>query len=225
MFVLGCTFDWSVVFSSATFTVLLAGLKYALVVSALSLLFGNVIGLITAVARMSRRPPFVQIAYIYTDFFRTTPALVQLIWVFYAMPVVLGISLTPLWSGVVALSLNAGAFLAETFRSGLQSISPGQRDAASVLGLSRAQTFFRIILPQAFRRVLPATANVFIGLIKDSSLLSVIAVPELTYEIQSQVQNTFRPLELYSVLAVAYFVLTYPLSLLTTWLERRYRVT
>jgi polar amino acid transport system permease protein len=225
VFVLGYTFDWSVVFSSATFTVLLAGLKYALVVSALSLLFGNVIGLITAVARMSRRPPFVQIAYIYTDFFRTTPALVQLIWVFYAMPVVLGISLTPLWSGVVALSLNAGAFLAETFRSGLQSISPGQRDAASVLGLSRAQTFFRIILPQAFRRVLPATANVFIGLIKDSSLLSVIAVPELTYEIQSQVQTTFRPLELYSVLAVAYFVLTYPLSLLTTWLERRYRVT
>ncbi len=225
MHVLAYAFDWSVVTSPATVTVLLAGLKYALIVSALSLLFGNVIGLLTAVARMSRRPPFVQIAYIYTDFFRTTPALVQLIWVFYAMPVVLGISLSPLWSGVVALSLNAGAFLAETFRSGLQSISVGQRDAATVLGLSRLQTFFRIILPQAFRRVLPATANVFIGLIKDSSLLSVIAVPELTYEIQSQVQVTFRPLELYSVLAVAYFVLTYPLSLLTTWLERRFRVT
>jgi polar amino acid transport system permease protein len=136
-----------------------------------------------------------------------------------------GISLTPIWSGVLALSLNAGAFLAETFRSGLESISSGQRDAASVLGLSRRQTFVRIILPQAFRRVLPATANVFIGLIKDSSLLSVIAVPELTYQIQSQVQTTFRPLELYTVLAVTYFLLTYPLSLMSTWLERRYRVT
>ena len=79
--------------------------------------------------------------------------------------------------------------------------------------------------PQAFRRVLPATANVFIGLIKDSSLLSVIAVPELTYEIQSQVQVTFRPLELYTVLAITYFCITYPLSLTSTWLERRYQVT
>ena len=223
--VLGYSFYWPVVFSHATVTVLLEGLKYTLEVSALSLVFGNVIGLLAAVARMSRRPPFVQIAYIYIDFFRTTPALVQLIWVFYAMPVLLGISLSPLWSGVVALSLNAGAFLAETFRSGLESISVGQRDAASVLGLSRLQTFARIVLPQAFRRVLPATANIFIGLIKDSSLLSVIAVGELTYEVQSQVQTTFRPLELYTVLAVAYFVVTYPLSLLTTWLERRFRVT
>jgi polar amino acid transport system permease protein len=222
---LAYTFDWATVFSHSTLQVIWFGLKYALIVSALSLVFGNAIGLVAALGRMSHRVPFTQIAYIYIDFFRTTPALVQLIWIFYAMPVLVGISLTPIWSGVLALSLNAGAFLAETFRSGLESISSGQRDAASVLGLSRRQTFVRIILPQAFRRVLPATANVFIGLIKDSSLLSVIAVPELTYQIQSQVQTTFRPLELYTVLAVTYFLLTYPLSLMSTWLERRYRVT
>ena len=225
MTLLAYTFDWATVFARATLEVVWFGLKYTIIVSALSLLFGNVIGLIAAMARMSRKVPFVQISYIYIDFFRTTPALVQLIWIFYAMPVLTGISLSPLWSGVLALSLNAGAFLAETFRSGLESISSGQRDAASVLGLSRLQTFVWIILPQAFRRVLPATANVFIGLIKDSSLLSVIAVPELTYEIQSEVQLTFRPLELYTVLAVTYFLLTYPLSLASTWLERRYRVT
>jgi polar amino acid transport system permease protein len=222
---LGYSFYWPVIFSHATVTVLLSGLKYTLVVSGLSLLFGNIIGLLAAVARVSRRPPFVQIAYIYIDFFRTTPVLVQLIWVFYAMPVLLGISLSPLWSGVVALSLTAGAFLAETFRSGLESIARGQRDAASVLGLSKIHTFWLVILPQAFRRVLPATANSFIGLIKDSSLLAVIAVPELTYEVQTQVQVTYRPLELYSLLAVAYFAVTYPLSLLSSWLERRYRVT
>lgn len=222
---LAYAFDWSAIFARATLEVVWFGLKYTVIVSALSLVFGNAIGLVAAVARMSRKPPFAQIAYLYIDFFRTTPALVQLIWIFYALPVLTGVSFSPLWSGVLALSLNAGAFLAETFRSGLESISAGQRDAASVLGLSRLQTFVWIILPQAFRRVLPATANVFIGLIKDSSLLTIIAVPELTYQIQSQVQVTFQPLELYTVLAVTYFLLTYPLSLASTWLEQRYRVT
>ena len=222
---LAYAFDWSTIFARATLEVVWFGLKYTVIVSALSLVFGNAIGLVAAVARMSRKPPFAQIAYLYIDFFRTTPALVQLLWIFYALPVLTGVSFSPLWSGVLALSLNAGAFLAETFRSGLESISAGQRDAASVLGLSRLQTFVWIILPQAFRRVLPATANVFIGLIKDSSLLTIIAVPELTYQIQSQVQVTFQPLELYTVLAVTYFLLTYPLSLASTWLEQRYRVT
>jgi polar amino acid transport system permease protein len=217
-------FEWGIVWSHDTLVVLWTGVKYTLLVSALSLLFGNAIGLLAAVARMSRFP-FVQIAYVYIDFFRTTPALVQLIWIFYVLPILLGINLSPITSGVVALSLNAGAFLAEVFRSGLQSIAQGQRDAASVLGLSSLQTFVRISLPQALRRVLPATGNVFIGLLKDSSLLSVVAVPELTYQVQSHVAITFRPLELYSVLAVMYFVLTYPLSLLTSAIERRYRVT
>jgi polar amino acid transport system permease protein len=174
---------------------------------------------------MSRKFPLVQIAYVYIDFFRTTPALVQLIWIFYVLPIILGLNLSPFTSGVIALSLNAGAFLAEVFRSGLQSISQGQHDAAYVLGLRRDQTWLRIIFPQAFRRVLPATGNVLIGLLKDSSLLSVVAVPELTYQMQTHVAVTFRPLELYTGLAIMYFVLTYPMSLAVSALERRYRVT
>jgi polar amino acid transport system permease protein len=217
--------DWGVVFSHDTLTVVWIGIKYSLYVSGLSLVFGSAIGLLAALMRMSGRFPLVQIAYVYIDFFRTTPALVQLIWIFYVLPILAGINLSPITAGVVALSLNAGAFLAEVFRSGLQSISRGQRDAASVLGLSSPQTFMSIILPQALRRVLPAIGNTFIGLIKDSSLLSVIAVSELTYKIESQVAITYRPIELYSVMAVMYFVITYPLSLLTTALERRYRVT
>jgi polar amino acid transport system permease protein len=218
-------FDWSVVFSGDTATIVWIGVKYTLLVSALSLVFGTPVGLIAALARMSRRFPITQIAYVYIDFFRTTPALVQLIWIFYVLPILIHVSLSPITSGVIALSLNAGAFLAEIFRSGLESIPRGQHDAASVLGLSRPQTFVRIVLPQALRRVLPAIGNVFIGLIKDSSLLSVIAVSELTYEVQTHVARTFRPLELYTALAVVYFAVTYPLSLLTTALERRYRVT
>jgi His/Glu/Gln/Arg/opine family amino acid ABC transporter permease subunit len=217
-------FDWSVVFSHDMITVIVIGLQYTVLVSVLSLLFGNLVGLLTAILRISRKPPFAQIAYIYTDFFRTTPALVQLIWIFYVLPIILGVQLSPITSGVIALSLNAGAFLAEVFRGGLESISKGQRDAASVLGLSKLQAFAYVLLPQAFRRVLPATGNVLIGLIKDSSLLTIIAVPELTYQFQTDVARTFRPLELYTALAFMYFLVTYPLSLASSGLERRYRV-
>jgi len=217
-------FDWTVVFSSDMVTVVVVGLRYTLLVSVLSLLFGNLIGLITAILRISRKPPFAQVAYIYTDFFRTTPALVQLIWIFYVLPIILGVQFSPIASGVIALSLNAGAFLAEVFRGGLESIAKGQSDAASVLGLSKWQSFIYVLLPQASRRVLPATGNVLIGLIKDSSLLTIIAVPELTYQFQTDVARTFRPLELYTALAFMYFVVTYPLSLAASGLERRYRV-
>ena len=218
-------FDWDVVFTPDMITIVVIGLKYTLLVSVLSLLLGNVIGLLAALMRISHKAPFSQIAYIYIDFFRTTPALVQLIWIFYVLPIVIGINLDPISAGVIALSLNAGAFLAEVFRGGIESINKGQRDATSVLGFSRIQSFVYVLLPQALRRVLPATGNVLIGLIKDSDLLTTIAVPELTYQIQTDVARTFRPLELYTALACMYFVITYPLSLAASSLERRYRVT
>jgi His/Glu/Gln/Arg/opine family amino acid ABC transporter permease subunit len=219
------TWHWSVLFSHGALALLVTGLKYTLIVAALALVFGNVLGLLVALLRLSKKPPFAQLAYVYTDFFRTTPALVQLIWIFYVMPVLFHVSLSPVVSGVLALSLNAGAFLSEIFRAGLKSIGRGQRDAAFVLGLSPVQTFRHVVFPQAVRRVLPPAGNVFISLIKDSSLLSVIAVPELTYQSQTFVTNTFRPLEIYTALAVLYFALTYPLSLLTSALERRYPIT
>jgi His/Glu/Gln/Arg/opine family amino acid ABC transporter permease subunit len=218
-------FDWGVVFAPSMITIVMIGLKYTALVSILSLLLGNIVGLLAALMRISRRFPLSQIAYVYIDFFRTTPALVQLIWIFYVLPILVGINLDPVSAGVIALSLNAGAFLAEVFRSGIESINKGQKDAAAVLGLSRFQSFVYVLLPQAMRRVLPATGNVLIGLIKDSSLLTMIAVPELTYQIQTDVARTFRPLELYTALACMYFALTYPLSLAASALERRYRVT
>jgi polar amino acid transport system permease protein len=216
--------DWRSVFNGTVGQLALTGVKYTLLVCALSFVIGSTLGLLMAGLRLSHKVPFTQIAYIYTDFFRTTPALVQLIWVFYVLPILVGITLSPVASGVVALSLNAGAFFAEVFRGGIQAIPQGQWDAANVLGYRRRSTVLRIILPQGLRRALPATANIFIGLLKDSSLLSVIAVPELTYQAQTQASTTFRPLELYTALAVVYFLLTYPLSLTSSWLERRYRI-
>ncbi|HTO66619.1 MAG TPA: amino acid ABC transporter permease [Bradyrhizobium sp.] len=218
-------FEWDVVFNADMVTIVTIGLRYTLIVSFLSLIFGNCVGLIAAVLRISGKPPLPQLAYIYIDFFRTTPALVQLIWIFYVLPIIAGIDLSPIAAGVIALSLNAGAFLAEVFRAGIESIGKGQRDATFVLGLSRFQSFVHVLLPQALRRVLPATGNVLISLIKDSALLTTIAVPELTYQFQTDVARTFRPLELYTALAVMYFLLTYPLSLAASALERRYRVT
>jgi His/Glu/Gln/Arg/opine family amino acid ABC transporter permease subunit len=219
---MGYHFDWSVVFSTATLHITITGLEYTLVVSVLSLALGSCIGLVAALARGSRRFPFSQIAYVYTDFFRTTPILVQIVWIFYVLPILMGINFDAVTAGVIALGLNSGAFFSEVFRAGIESVGQGQRDAASVLGLSRIATMRRIVLPQALRRVVAPTGNMFISLVKDSSILSIIGVTELLYQYQSQASVTFRPLELYTALAVVYFLLTYPMSLGISALERRY---
>jgi His/Glu/Gln/Arg/opine family amino acid ABC transporter permease subunit len=216
-------FDWSVVLNHQTFLVFLNGLKLTLIVSGSALVFGSIIGLAAALARHANRAPLSQIAYFYIDIFRTTPPLVQLIWIYYVAPLLLGIDVTAVVAGIAALSLNSGAFLAEAFRSGIQSVERGQHDATTVLGLTRVQTYRHVILPQAMRRVLPAVTSIFMSLLKDSALLSVIGVTELTYGVQGEVAQTFRPFELYSALAVAYLCLTYPFSLIASMLERRHR--
>ena len=219
---MGYNFDWGIVFNKDTATIAIAGLEYTFVVSVASLAIGTVIGLLIALGRGTRTFPIAQLAYLYTEFFRTTPLLVQIIWIFYVMPILIGVNLNPVISGIVAFGLNSGAFFAEIFRAGIESIGSGQRDAASVLGLSRGQALRHIILPQALRRVVAPTGSQFISLVKDSSILSVIGVQELLFQFQSQVSVTFRPLELYTALAVLYFVLTYPLSLAVSGLERRF---
>jgi polar amino acid transport system permease protein len=219
----GYNWHWGAVLNSQSLHLMGRGLMYTLLVSILALLFGNVIGLFVTSLRMSRKQPFSGLAYIYTEFFRTTPALVQLIWIFYVLPVLFNISMGPIEAGVIALSLNAGAFLAEIFRGGIQSVPVGQRDASFVLGLSRMTTFWSIVFPQAVRSMLPATANVFVSLVKDSSLLSVIAVAELTYQSQQLSVQTFRPLESYTMLALTYFMITYPLSVGIGRFEKRLR--
>jgi polar amino acid transport system permease protein len=218
------SWHWNVLFTHDAAHVLVVGLKFTLLVGALSLVFGSLVGLVVALLRLWRKPVISQLAYIYTDFFRTTPFLVQLIWIFYVLPILVNVSFSPVVSGVMALSLNAGAFMSEIFRSGFLSIPQGQHDAAFVLGLSPVRKFVHVLFPQAMRRVVPPIGNMFISLIKDSSLLTVIAVPELTYESQVLVTNTFRPLEIYTAVAVVYFVLTYPLSLLATALERKFPI-
>jgi polar amino acid transport system permease protein len=220
----GYDWDWGVVFSGTTWQILGIGVRTTLLVSLVSLVIGSLLGFGTAIARLARVPVLRQVCYLYMDLFRTTPALVQLIWIFYVLPILLHITIRPEIAGIIALSLNSGAFLSEIFRGGLASIDRGQRDASFVLGLSTRQSYTSVLIPQTVRRIMPAIANQFISLLKESSLLSVIAVPDLTYQFQVQVADTFRPLELYTALAVAYFLITYPMSLGVSYLERRFPI-
>jgi len=200
---------------------ILGGLGITFAVSGIGLLIGIVVGLVVAMLRMQRKKWLEIPIMIYQDFFRTTPPLVQLVWVYYCIPVLGGIELSAFWAGTLTLGANTGAFLGEVFRAGLLSIPPGQKEAAKVLGLTYAQTMRRIVLPQAMVRMLPPLGSEVISTIKFSSLVSVIAVTDLLQRAQYMAAVTYRPLEFLTVVAIIYFVITYPFSPLVLWLQRR----
>lgn len=209
--------------------ILLSGLWLTLKVSLLAIIFGLIAGLITGLARISSNPLFRWSAITYIELVRGSPLLVQMfLWYFVAGTLVnsllakYGIAPIPsLWFGVFSLGLFAGAYIAEIIRAGIQSIHRGQMEAARSLGMTHAQTMRKIILPQAFRRVLPPLAGQFISLIKDSSLLGVIAVRELTKATRETVSTSLQPFELWIICALLYLILTFTLSMFVQHLERR----
>jgi polar amino acid transport system permease protein len=201
---------------------LLAGIRYTVLVSVLAILLGFVVGLVAAVIRLYGPRPLGWLVTFYVDFVRSTPLLIQLVWVFFALPILVDRSLPPLAAGVLTLGVYAGAYLAEIFRAGILAIPTGQRHAALALGMTGRQALARIILPQAVVRMLPPVASTFISLVKDSSLVSVISVAELMWASQSLVGFTMRPVEVLTGTALLYVALTYPLSLLADLLRRRY---
>lgn len=201
---------------------LLLGARMTMYVALLSLLFGLVAGLAAALLRLSPVRPLTLLAAFYVDLFRSTPLLAQLVWAFYALPILLGHGLPPLAAGVGVLSLYVGSYLAEIFRAGIQSVARGQRDAALALGMTGSQAMLRIVLPQAVTRMLPPVASTVISLVKDSSLVSVISVAELSFNAQSLSAVTLRPVEVLTGAAVVYFFLAYPFSLLAAFLHRRF---
>jgi polar amino acid transport system permease protein len=182
---------------------------------------GLALGMLAAMGLLSRLRVVRAIALMFTEVFRCTPVLVQLIWFYYALPILAGIEMTPITASVVALSCYGGAFYAEIIRGGIVSIDPGQREAGTALGLSPAQTMVRIILPQALRRMVPALMNQSIMQFKNTSLVSVLAVPDLVYQGQMVAHDSFRPLETYSAVAAAYFVILFPLTLIVRYREKK----
>lgn len=200
---------------------LAAGAGYTLLLTAVALVLGTGTGLALALLRLSGRRWLSIPAYLYIDFFRTTPPLVQIVWAYYALPVVLGLNLDSFSAASLALGLNTGAFFAEIFRGGILAVPKGQRDAARVLGLSSLQTLRLVIFPQAFKITLPALTVITMLTIKFTSFASVIAVLELTTRGYLISQATLAPLETFTVVAVIYFIMIYPISMVAARLERR----
>jgi polar amino acid transport system permease protein len=157
----------------------------------------------------------------FVEVFRCTPLLVQIVWVYYALPVLLGVQIPATVAAIMTLSCYTGAFYAEIFRGGIMSIERGQWDAARALGLRPWTMMRQVILPQAVRRMIPPFVNQSITQLKNTSLVSTIAVPDLLYNGSLITADTYRPLEVYTVVAVIYFVLLFPSTVLAQWYEKR----
>jgi polar amino acid transport system permease protein len=200
---------------------ILSGLGVTLAYTIGTIALGLAIGLVAGLARLSRNKIIAAPAGAYIEIFRCTPLLVQIIWFYYALPVVIGVDIAaPVAAGLV-LSLYTGAFYAEIIRGGVNSIEPGQWDAARAIGMRRGQVMRHVILPQAVKRMIPPFMNQSITQLKNTSLVSTIAVADLLYQGTIITAATYRPLEVYTMVAVLYFAVLFPLTVLAQHIERR----
>ncbi|MBH0332836.1 nickel transporter [Brevibacillus brevis] len=212
--------SWDVI--ADALPVLAQGSVVTLKITVISLFFALLIGLLFGLMSTSRSKLLRGIATAYVDFLRGTPLLVQIFFIYFGLPPVLDIKIPETTAGILALSLNAGAYLAEIFRGGILSIDKGQMEAARSLGLSHGKAMRLVILPQAVRRMIPAFVNQFIVTLKDTSLLTVIGIRELMNSGEIIISSNFRSFEIWAVVAVFYFLMIYILSLLSRSLERRF---
>jgi His/Glu/Gln/Arg/opine family amino acid ABC transporter permease subunit len=216
------TFDWSVVWDNRWRLVDGAAMTVTLTVVTMAIALPG--GLLLAFLRLSRLRLIRVAATGFVEFFRATPLVLQLYWVFYVLPAAFDISLSDLVTAIVGLSLNVSAFNSETFRAGILSIRPGQWNAGLALGMSKAQVMRQIILPQALIRVLPALASTWVSLFKDTSLVSIIAVADLSYVALKIRSETYRILEVLTAMAGMYLIMGYPQAKLVDWLHRKLKV-
>ena len=215
-------FDMNLVVNS--FPLLLIGAGVTIQITVLSTAIGFVIGLVVGVARISHLRPLRLLAEVYVEFFRGTPLLVQIFLFYFALPVVTGQRIDPFIAAISACGINSGAYVAEIFRAGIQSVDEGQMEAGRSLGMTWLQTMRYIIVPQAFKRVIPPLGNEFIAMLKDSSLVSVIGFEELTRRGQLIIAKTYGSFEIWMSVAVIYLVMTLTISRFVAYLERRCRV-
>lgn len=197
------------------------GLYYTLLISVLGLLVGFVLGAIFGFGRIARNKLVYSLSTVYVEILRGTPVLVQAIWIYYALPLIIGFNIPSIIAGVIVIALNSGAYIAEIVRGSVQSIDKGQTEAGRSLGLDHGKTMRYIVWPQAFKRMIPPLGNQFIISIKDTSLLSVILVPELIFQGRLVAANHFNAVEIYTIVAVFYLAITLSLSFVLRILERR----
>ena len=234
IFLLLIEFDFAYVIENAWY-VIREGAKWTIIISVVSIFFATILALMGALGRLSKNSIALGLSGFYISLFRGTPLLIQIFVIYLGLPQVgkqltlLGASqgipflmtigemfiLTPIQSGVLALSLNYGAYMTEIFRAGIQSIHHGQHEAAISLGMNRRQTIWRVILPQAVRIIIPDIGNQFIAMQKDSSLVSIMGVWELTYMANRLARKDIKFMEMFLLAAAAYWLLT----IISAWLE------
>jgi polar amino acid transport system permease protein len=200
-------------------SLLVAGLAYTLLFTVICVVLGLLIGLATGIGRLSSNKFVTAPLRAYVELFRCTPVLVQLVWFYYALPVLTGIQISATLAATLCLALYGGAFYSEIIRGGIISTDAGQIEAARALGMRKGQIMRRITLPQAFKRMVPPLMSQSIMQLKNTSLLSVLAVPDLLYQGQVIAHETYRPLELYTFIAAAYFAVLLPVTMWAKKLE------
>jgi polar amino acid transport system permease protein len=200
---------------------LLLGAVGTLKIFAICLILGLSLGLIIALVRYSRNRLVSGLVSIFVEFFRNTPVLVQILWFYFALPMLAPFEVSPLVAAALGISLNSAAFSSEIFRAGIQSIETGQWEGARALGMTPTQTMRRIVLPQAIKRMVPALTNRCIEIFKMSTLASAVAYVELLQQGKLIASLNFNPIESYTVVALIFFAVLYPLVQATYVLERR----
>ena len=181
-------------------------------------------GLFLAFLRLSPFRIVSSSAAAFVEFFRATPLILQIYWVYYVMPAYFDVQLSQLWTAILGLACNVSAFNSETFRSGIVSIRNGQWNAGRAIGMTEVTIMWYIVLPQALLRVLPALASTWVSLFKDTSLVSIISVADLSYVSLKIRSETYRILEVLSAMAAIYWLMGYPQAKFVDWLHRRYKV-
>jgi His/Glu/Gln/Arg/opine family amino acid ABC transporter permease subunit len=216
------TFDWSVVWDNLPR--LLEGAWMTIWLTVVTMVLALPGGLVLALLRLSPLWLVSAPATAFVEFFRATPLILQIYWVYYVLPAYFDIQLSQLSTAIVGLTCNISSFNAETFRAGILSIREGQWNAGLALGMSRSEVFILIILPQAFMRVLPALASTWVSLFKDTSLVSIISVADLSYMALKVRSETYRILEVLTAMAVLYWLMGYPQAKIVDWIHRRWKV-
>lgn len=216
------SFDWSLIWDNIP--ILLQGAVITIQITVMAVGCGFFIGMIAALANLSRFKIVRLLVKCYVELFRGTPLLVQIFMIYFALPMVIGQSINPYVAAVTACSINSGAYVSEIFRAGIQSIDKGQMEAGRSLGLTWAQTIRYIVMPQAFKAIIPPLGNEFIAMMKDTSLVSVIGFEELTRRGQLIIARTYGSFEIWTAVAIIYLIMTLSISQLVAFLERRYNI-
>ena len=217
------TLDWGIVWDSRG--ALLQGALLTILLTVATMLIAIPGGILLAVMRLAPSRPVSLASASFVELFRNLPLILVVYWAFYVMPVFFHVEFSAFATGLVALCLNVSAYNSETFRAGINSIRRGQAEAGLALGMSGTQVLRIVILPQAWRRVLPVLASTWVSLFKDTSLVSVIAVGELAHTAMQIRSQSFRVLEMLTAMAVIYWAMGFPQAKLVDWIHRKYGVT